>query len=97
MKQLTPAQVDLVQRLKHNKDDWGHGILTRQDQDYIYVQNAMTNLATKYSIGKEPNFKVVSDFLDTYCEPIGFKERLDLWDDFEDDLYDEGLLDLIDE
>lgn len=55
------------------------------------------NLTTKYNIGKDNDFKTILDFLDTYCEPIGFKERLDLWDDFEDYLYDEGLLDLINE
>ena len=87
----------MAQRLKHNKNDWSHGILTKQDQDYIYIQNSLINLATKYNIGKDNDFKTILDFLDTYCEPTGFKERLDLWDDFEDYLYDEGLLDLINE
>lgn len=35
--QLTPAQAALVQRLKTK--DWGHGILTEQDQGYIYAHN----------------------------------------------------------
>jgi hypothetical protein len=75
-----------------------HGILPRKSFVYpTQLQNSLMNLATKYNIGKDNDFKTILDFLDTYCEPIGFKERLDLWDDFEDYLYDEGLLDLINE
>lgn len=85
----------MVQRLKTK--DWGHGILTEQDQGFIYAQNALTNIMIKYRIGDDGNFGTIAEYLDNYCCPDGFKDRLELWDDFEEFLHDEGLLGLIDE
>lgn len=82
----------MVQRLKTK--DWGHGILSNQDINFIYAVNALTNIAMKYS---DKNIEVIQDYLENYCIPIGFKERLELWDDFEDFLHDENLLELLDE
>lgn len=83
----------MVQRLKTK--DWGHGILSKQDQDYILALNSLANIAMKYKT--DSNFETVAHYLTKYCQPIGFELRLDLWDEFEDYLYDENLLDLIDD
>lgn len=82
----------MVQRLKTK--DWGHGILSEQDMQYILAINALTNIAMKYKL-EDHNFDTIKDYFTKYCEPTGFKERLDLWDDFEEYLYDECLLDLL--
>ena len=89
----------MVQRLKDKEKeyDWGYGILTKRDIEYIYTQNALINLATKYGIGLEADFSTVQDFLDNYCEPEGFKERLEFLNNFEEYLDDEGLLGLLDD
>lgn len=51
----------------------------------------------KYRIGDDGNFGTIAEYLNDYCCPDGFKDRLELWDDFEEFLHDEGLLGLIDE
>lgn len=95
-KQLTPAQVALVQRLKTK--DWGHGILSNQDMEFIYSINSLTDLQMMFGNPRvKEKFNTILSYLETYGMPEGFKERLDLWDEFEDYLYDENLLGLIDD
>lgn len=85
----------MVQRLRNK--GWGHGILTKQDKEFIYAINALTDL--QMMCGNQYNgqkFATVYSYLETFGMPKDFKDRLELWDDFEDFLYDEGLLELID-
>ena len=61
--------------------DWSKGILTEQDLEFLDILNQITDILTMEGRNPEVQDRIMSinNYLQKYCVPDGFKERMEKW------------------